>query len=332
MKKNSLFLLMILACLSMTAGIYAQTEEMVLIGSIDSESPVSRMVWDTAGEWVTVVSRDQYLQLPVGPEADGGSSGSRSVDLNAKAGSLTTVGGSGVMAALSDDWRTIFVYEEPANSEKAVKTIEPGFMMLSVSVSDDGAMVLADSAEEIRTVVYGTKDGEQIYDLSGFSTAAPVYDSVLSADGSHVIWHSRGTFAVQDAGTGDFGGTVSLWDFASSYDLAPDNSVLAVGIINDDYESGAVIFFDPQTGAELGRTLVGKTGPRELAYSADGSVLLAADAETLYRIDPQSFELLGQERLVSADSNDLRISYIAPSPDGTSCAVLLSDGKMYIVK
>ncbi len=334
MKKICLFLLMITACMLMTAGIFAQTNEMTLIGSINTESPVSRMVWDESGEWVTVVSGGQFLQFHIEPDPDvstGDTGSPRSYDFESKGYTQTTVGSSGVMAALSGDRQTIFIYEEPANSEKAVKAIEPGFMMLSVSVSDDGTMVLADSAEEIRTVVYGTADGEQVYDLDGFSTAAPVYDSVLSRDDSHVIWHSRGTFAVQDAETGDFGGRVSLWDFASSYDLSPDNSALAVGIINDDYESGAVLFFDPQTGSETGRALIGKTAPQELEYSADGSVLMAASAGTLYRIDPQSFEVQDKVMFVSADSDGVRISSIAPSPDGTLCAVVLSNGKVYIV-
>ncbi len=339
MKKISLFLLMITACMLMTAGIFAQTDEMALIGSVSSETPVSRMVWDESGEWVTLVTGGQYARFRVGPETTAPEADSSdeslsglSYDFGAKSYTQTTVGGSGVMAALSDDRQTIFVWDEPANSEKAVKTIEPGFKMLTISVSDDGSMILADSADKIRTVVYAAKDGEQVYDLDGFSTAAPVYDSVLSRDGSHVVWHSRGTLAVQDAETGDIGKTVSLWDFVSSYDLAPDNGMLAVGIVNDDYESGAVIFFDPETGDETGRTLIGKTPPQELAYSADGSVLMAAVGGTLYRIDPESFEVQDQVMFIPVGEDDLRISRVAPSPDGTSCAAALNNGKVYIVR
>ena len=327
MKKFYLFLLMIPACLLMAAGIFAQAEEMTLIGGIDPGSPVSRMVWDKSGDRITIVNGNTYYQLQPEPDKP---AGSQSRNIEAKSYPMTTVSGNGVMAALSDDRRTIIIYEEPMNEKKAVKTIEPGFMMLSVSVSDDGTMVLADSADEIRTVVYNTSDGEKIFDLSGFSTAAPVYDSVLSADGSRIIWHSRGTFAVQNARTGSFGGTISLWDFASSYELSPDNKVLAVGIINDDYENGAVLFFDPESGAEAGRAVLGARSPHELDYSADGSGLFAADDHTLYRIDPKSFEVTG--RLAVTDSEELRISRIAASPDGKACAVLLSDGEVYIVK
>ena len=49
----------------------------------------------------------------------------------------------------------------------------------------------------------------------------------------------------------------------------------------------------------------------------------------LYRIDPESFEVTAQ--LTVTDSEELRISRIAASPDGNSCAVLLSDGSLFAV-
>lgn len=337
MKKTLLFLMMILAYLLMTAGVFAQTDEMILIGGIALDGPAARMVWDASGNWITIVTGGMFYQSRVEfdmlVQPDGSSipaMSSQGFDFGTKAYTLTDVSERGVMAALSEDRKSIIIYEEPMNEAKAVKTIEPGFTILSISVSDDGALVLADSADEIRTVVYGTVDGRQVYDLSGFSTAAPVYDSVLSADGNAVVWHSRGTFAVQNALNGEFGETISLWDFASSYALSPDNSVLAVGIINDDYENSAVLFFDPQSGEELGRTILGTLSPHELSYSADGSVLIAADYSTLYRIDPESFELL--DRLTVTEADDVRISRVAASPDGKAIAVLLTDGKLYLVR
>ena len=103
-----------------------------------------------------------------------------------------------------------------------------------------------------------------------------------------------------------------------------------MAIINDDYENGCVIFFDPASGQELGRTILGETSPFELSYSNDSSVLWAADAGTVYRIDPQTFELLGETK--TAENEDERNSRLASAPDGASAAVLTKDGKIFIVK
>ena len=338
MKK--IFLLTLFIVFLITApAVFSQTEEMTLIMGINDETPAGRLVWDESGNWVTGVSRSMYQQTRIEPEpmaqADGSSFGAysgQSFSFGDRAYSLTTVSPSGSMAALSSDYLSLDVLTQPMDPDKAPLSIQPGFMILSAALSDDGRFVLANSAEEIRTVVYSTADGGQVYDLNGFETAAPVYDSILSADGTRVIWHSRGTFAVQDVETGKFGETISLWDFASAYAFAPDDQTLAVSIINDDYENGAVIFFDPQSGAEKGRVITGKTAPYELSYSADGSVLLAADRDTLYWIDGKSFELLSWQTVVTGDSDELRVSRIAASPDGSQAAVLLSSNDLYLVR
>lgn len=101
-------------------------------------------------------------------------------------------------------------------------------------------------------------------------------------------------------------------------------------MINDDYESGAVLFFDPQIGRELGRTLLGKIAPSKLSFSSDGSVLWAADDETVYLIDPKDFVLLDQFSLFSGEGGN-RISQIASSPDGHSAAVLKMDGGLHLI-
>ena len=306
-------------------GAFAQTQEAELLTAIELTQPVSRMVWNENGDVLMLASKNAVEYIAVAsPESPD------TFEPEGKNYSFTALSETGVIAALSPDWRTIYIYE-PGSGEKAAQTIEPGFQMLSVSVSKDGSQVLADSAEQIRTIIYDAKDGTAIHDLTGFETAAPVYDSTLSADGSTLVWHSRGTFAVQNTVDGSFGKTISLWDFASAYELSPDNKTLAVSIINDDYESGCVIFFDPASGQELGRTFLGKTGPYELSYSQDGSVLWAADANTVYRIDSQSFE--AQEEIKTGDNiEEDRISLLSSAPDGESAAVLTSSGKLLIIR
>lgn len=290
-------------------------------------APVSRMVWDEDGDSLILISPDNVSFVSV--------SGGTAVETNAVTGessSLITVSGSGIAAALSSDMQRIFVYE-PGSSSKEIREIDPGFPVISIGFSEDGTLLLADSADEIRTVIYDAGNGEAVKDLTGFETAAPVYDSSLSSDGNYLLWHARGTFALQDVATGSFGAAISLWDFASSFALSPDNKVLAVGIINDDYENGAVIFFDPQRGNELGRTLLGAKAPYALSFSGNGAALYAADDSTLYRIDPKTFEVARQYIITDPSSGDnARIERIAASPDGSSAAVLTTAGDLYLIR
>ena len=290
-------------------------------------TPVSEMIWDEGGDTLILLSPDNVSYVPAA-----GGKAPQNVGIPDKDTSLTTVSGTGIAAAVSSDMQRIFIYE-PGSSSKEIREIETGFPVLSVSISDDGTQILADSADQIRTVIYDIRNGEAVGDLEGFRTAAPVYDSSLSNDGKYLLWHSRGTFAVQEVASGKFGATVSLWDFASSFALSPDNRILAVGIINDDYENGAVIFFDPQSGSELGRTLLDEKAPYALSFSGNSAVLFAADESTLYRIDPKTFEVT--RRYIVADpaaGKDTRISRIAASPDGSSAAVLTSAGDLFLIK
>ena len=328
----------IIICLIMICGSAgAQRGQVEYFGKYEMAAPVSQMVMDESGEWITLVSRDFYQQERVESDmlvqTDGSSipaRSSRGFNFDDKNYSSVSVSKNGKMAALSDDRKTIFVYDDPTNPDSAIHTIEPDFQILSCSVSANGESILVNSAEQIRTVIYNAADGVVKYDLTGFETAAPVYDSTLSADGNYLVWHSRGTFAVQNVSDGTFGKYISLWDFASGYALAPDNETLAVGMINDDYESGAILFFDPQSGKELGRVLTGNPAPYSLSYSNDGTVLWAVDTGNVYIVDPKAFSLLQAFNLCSGEDDD-RISVAASSPDGLSAAVMKRNGELHLI-
>lgn len=324
--KKLIYLSIFVLLLLNAAVVFAQTLEAEQLLTLDFEDPVQRMVWNETGDVLTLVSKSAVKRVSVTDTQE-----PQTYDIGGKSWNFSTVSEAGVVAVLSEDWDAIYLYD-PEAPEKAMQVIEPGFRILSVCVSKDGSQVLADSADQIRTVVYSTEDGSETYDLTGFSTAAPVYDSTLSADGNYVTWHSRGTFAVQKVADQSFGSTISLWDFASGYELSPDSSALAVGMINDDYENGAVLFFEPETGRELGRTILGETAPSFLSYSDDGSVLWAADAKTVYSIDPVSFEVTSETAAADENDDESRIWRIASAPDGQSAAVLLKGGELSLIR
>ena len=318
-KKWILFLL--LCCLSAVMSSHVWADSVI---ETNIAVPVSQMVWSDDGNALILISADEISLVSV----SGGASAERiAIDED---DALISISGSGVAAAVSSDRDRIFIYE-PGSYSKEMKEIDPGFSVLSVSISEDGTQIVADSADQIRTVIYSVKDGKELHDLDGFQTAAPVYDSTLSSDGQYLLWHSRGTFAVQNVATGKLGETISLWDFASSFALSPDNKVLAVAIINEDYENGTVIFFDPQSGSELGRSDLGAKAPYEVSYSADGSVLFAADTDSVYRINPETFEVTRQYVITDPAKENERINRIAASPNGSSAAVLTTEGDLLLV-
>lgn len=247
----------------LAAGVCAQRQEAELLTALDLSQPVRQMVWDAPENELMLLSGVEITGVNL---SDPGNISTCQV--SDESYSLLMVSDPGVLAAMTKDRQQIDLYASGC-SEKPERTIIPGFQILSFMITKDGKSVLVNSAEEIRTVVYDVETGETVYDLDGFETAAPVYDSMLSGDGKFIVWHARGTFAVQNTADGSFGKTISLWDFASSYTLSLDNKTLAVAIINDDYENGAVMFFDPEKGTETGRTILGKIAPFTLVFSAD---------------------------------------------------------------
>lgn len=315
----------IMIFLLLTAGVFAQTQESELLTTLDLTQPIRQMIWNAPDNELRILSGNGITKVNLSDPGD-----TSSCKFSDESYSFIKVSDSGVLAAMTEDWQRIDLYVSDCG-EKPDRTIDPGFQILSFSIAKDGTSVLVNSAQEIRSVFYKIDTGEVVYDLSGFETAAPVYDSTLSGDGKYIVWHARGTFAVQNTADGSFGKTISLWDFASSYALSSDNKTLAVGIINDDYENGTVMFFDPEKGMETGLAILGKTAPSSLIFSADGSALWAADLNTVYKIDPQTFEVNVQWTAADANEADVRISQIALSPDGSSLAVLLSSGKLYLV-
>ncbi len=323
--KKTVLLLVFLLYAAVFSNICAQTDEIIVLAETEESAAGGHIVWNKDGTALILVtpgavecislSEHGFRQTITAPDADF---------------SFISAAPDQIIAALSADRQTAALFRTDAPQD--VIKIETDFPILSMSFSPDGKWLTADSGDEIRTYIYDTEDGRLAYDVSGFQTAAPVYDTALSAGGGSVLWHARGTFSLQSLEDGSMGETISLWDFASAYALSPDSSLLAVSIINEDYENGTVIFFDPKTGEERGRTDLGRSAPYSLSFSSDGKAFIAADAGTLYRIDPGTFEITVKQDMTDPQDEADRIITAAISPDGNTAALLKSTGSIILAE
>ena len=320
---RSLLFLFLLGLICAAAACAQDTDTLTLLAE-NIAMPVTELGWNDDGTAVTVVSRDEVRQIalnePDQPDV---------MTTDVKDAAFISGSNPETAAVLPKDGESVLLFKAGQDSPLEISL---GFMPLSMSLAENGESLVVNDSGKIRALIYETKTGTLDKEMSGFSTAAPVYDTTLSQDGKYLVWHSRGTLQVQNTADQSLGGHVSLWDFISSYALSPDNSQLAAGIINEDYDSGVVIFYDPETGEETDRIALGKNAPYSLTYSADGSVLAAADADSVYLIDPETAGLLVSYTLGNSENDDIRISRMALSPDGRSAAVLMSDGELILIQ
>lgn len=233
---------------------------------------------------------------------------------------------SDLAAALSADGSTVTLYH--------IKTAEKGselsfdHRVLSVDFDQTGKELLADSTDEIKAEIIDIETGDIKSELSGFSTAAPVYHVSFSPDGENVLWNARGTFALQSIADGSFGAQINLNDFPSVYRLSDDSAVLAVAVSNDTYDRYLIRFFDTASGEEIKSYECGKTPVLDLKWSDNGT-LYAADASAFYVFDSEGSEAKQIEIAKNAGpGTEKAIRLFDVSPDGKSAVFLMGDNQL----
>ncbi len=324
MKYLKIVLLTVL-CLAAVLPVCARND-VTLVAQADSPGDIRALRWSADGSTLTVVDPDNAVRIAV---EDG--SQTASFALSAKDASLYSADeGMNYVVAKSIDDDAIALYN--VNNPADTRLIEPGFTVLNLYLSEDAGALALDNAHEIGSTVYNLKSGDSAV-LSGFETAAPVYNTILSQDGTHLLWHARGTFQLQNIADGKMGEMISLWDFAAAYALSPDNSTIAVSLTDlDDPAKGCIVLLDAESGKEKCSVVIDAGVPGSIDYSADGSVINAADKTGLYSVDPENCTIAGRKTVIEHADADTRIMRVSTSPDGSSAAVVVSDGDICIVK
>ena len=236
--------------------------------------------------------------------------------------------------AILEDRQKVIFYD--ASNAQILKDVPLPFMIQNGSCSPDGKTYMLSSADEISVELINPKTGEQIKNLSGFNTAAPVYNVIFSPDGSKILWHSRASFQLQNIGDEQFSEIISLWDFVDVYSLSPDSKILATAILSEDTTQNLVIFWDTQTGKELGRIELIDQSARSIAFDPGGKFVIIADESNLNWINLPDYKITWTEPFLSKESNEQEIPESIRkavfAPDGQFLAVMTNKGQISLVR
>ncbi len=230
---------------------------------------------------------------------------------------------NGKTAVYSPDGLEIRLYDVLAQVDTL--TIIPDFPYSSVFFNNDGSLLGAASLMDIKIVTWDTDSGLETGSLSGFGTAAPVYNARFGSDGKTLLWFSRGTVQPMDIATQEMGPTLSHEDFVTTRQISPDGEVIgttAIAMIGDDIQP-VLTLWDANSG-EILRQNANPSYFSSISFSPD-SHLLAAGTETGILL----FTIPHGDEVISFDSTEV-ITSIAFSPDGVKLITCGSEGTINI--
>jgi WD40 repeat protein len=196
----------------------------------------------------------------------------------------------GTLLAISPDGRTTVRAAQPGAPEARIVVIDTGGEVLrtlpapggvtTATFIKGGSAVALTSADRIEVMLWDVAAGTQVGELTGFTTAAPVYGVRLAEDGSRAAWVARATVQFHDVASNTLGATLRFQEFVAASAFTRDGSRFVTSLPDTSTGgamAGVLQWWDPATGEETARA-VDPTGPaRALAFSPDGTLLATAN-------------------------------------------------------
>jgi WD40 repeat protein len=230
-----------------------------------------------------------------------------------------------LVAVISNDFNSLTIYDL-GDGNKSVAVITPGYSINGVTFSPDGKSFTISSNDTWQVVLYSLPNGSVVKTLTGFETAAPVYDAGFRGTNGTILWHARATLTLQDVSNGSMGATVSGEDFYNDYQLSADGKLLAG--TTDKTISGNMVNVITLWDAATGNLLKDIQLPdiaSAIAFSPDSSLIAATVGSNVLVYETASGNLLAT---LSGHSSTARL--LAFSPDGVSLVSTGEDNQLIL--
>lgn len=225
------------------------------------------------------------------------------------------------LLAVTSDRRTVELRN--ALTGEVVKTIERPNQAYFAEFSPDGQTLGIGTTDQLAVELWDVNSAVLKQTLSGFTTAAPVYGAIFSADGKFLIWFARASVQVTHIASGQLGPHLSHEDFVGGLALAPDDRLLAAGSVaymGEDY-TPIVQLWDSNSGQGVGRLVTPNGLPVSVSFSPDGS-LLASSSSSLVTI----WDVATQQEVTRLTGFGDAVNASVFAPDGKKLAISSSDG------
>ncbi len=211
----------------------------------------------------------------------------------------------------------IVLWDRDDGSKKPVKFGVAEF----AAFSPDGKLLLLGSNEKIEVTILDAETLQVVYTLSGFETAAPVYEALMSPDGKRLLWHARARVEWMDISSGKFGPVYELQNFIDGVAISPDGQALVLS-------AGDLLWaYYQANGSNYSTSLL--PGPQgavsPAAFSADGRLLAAGVEDKIYVWETENWKQVSE-----LGEGKTRIHQLSFSPDGRVLAALDQDGQLSI--
>ncbi|MDO9087396.1 MAG: hypothetical protein Q7U53_14400 [Anaerolineaceae bacterium] len=223
---------------------------------------------------------------------------------------LLDINVDGKTYATTIDNQDITIKNWESDDEYIIQTDTP---FMSAAFSPDGTQIMLTKMDEWGASIFDVEIGEEITTLTGFETAAPVYDVRYGQSNEYAVWMARATIQVSEIATNQLFPAIFHQDFIIGYDLNDAGTLLATSAAeatNDEFLP-TVFLYDFKTG-ELDHKFTTEKSVYSLQFSPDNSLLALANGNLIAMLDMNTLAVTNH-----FVSNDAAISQVVFSPDGT---------------